>query len=337
MADPRTKQLSIIDGSGAIAPAGSFITSGPKVDWQKELLPRVVGGRLTIDDGGLSPTISGELFNKTEVFYVPYVGTSISLYDGSEWIMHDFFPYLSKSINSLDFYGDPIDPGTSYDVYIALQNGLPTLELEPWTSVGINADTRTVSPVYFQGVLVKGNDDTRRYVGMIRTTSTTAGGMLEDSYDHLFVWNALNQVNRVAIKSETTNDLTFTANQFGVDWHLIPGSTLGFIEFINGVETKCRCDATAGAKTTGGRRNGVIFGAALDGGGGGGGGSRDLPYGGSFAAMWSWIDDYRAANYHRFKLSISSTVFDNSIVWAPDGPDSGPNIARPGMTVVIAG
>ena len=50
MADPRTKQLSTIDGSGAISPDGSFITSGLKVDWQKELLPRVAGGRLTIDN-----------------------------------------------------------------------------------------------------------------------------------------------------------------------------------------------------------------------------------------------------------------------------------------------
>ena len=336
MSDPRTKQLSIIDGSGATPPSGSFITSGPKVDWQKELMPRVVGGRLTIDDIGLSPAITGELFNKTEIFYVPYNGTSISLYDGSEWIMHDFFPNISKSISSLDFYENPIDPDTSYDVYIALQNGLPTLELEPWASIGINADTRAISPVYFQGVLVREDDNTRRYVGMIRTTSATAGGMLEDSYSHLFVWNALNQINRIAMQSETALDLTFTVTSFGVDWNSASGSTLGDTEFINGVDTKCRCDAIAGVKTTGGRRNVAGFWVDLDGTSGWSEG-RDLPYAGSFSAMWSYIDDYREANYHRFKLKLNAAIFDNSLVFAPDGPDSGPNIARPGMTVVITG
>jgi hypothetical protein len=116
MSDPRAKQFSTIDESESNAAAGSFISSGPKIDWQKELIPRTAGGRLTIDNVSKSPTNTGELFNKTEVFYVPYVGTSISLYDGSEWILHDFFPFLSKSVNDLDFYGNPIDTDTSYDV-----------------------------------------------------------------------------------------------------------------------------------------------------------------------------------------------------------------------------
>ena len=279
-----------------------------------------------------------ELFNKTEVFYVPYVGTSFSLYDGSEWILHDFFPFISKSVNDLDFYGDPIDAETSYDVYAALHNGLPILEFEPWTSIGINSDTRTVDPVYFEGVLVKGNDSTRRYLGMVRTTAATAIEF-EDSNTHLFVWNALNQVDRVANLSETAvGGITHTST-YSSDWHLATGSQLGFTEFINGIHVKVRCDAVAGGKSTGGRNNEVAIIVRLDNVTTGISVGEDLPYAGNSTPMWSCSDYYIAPNYHNFKIVMAAfgNPMTNSIIFGATGPDSGPDIARSGMSVVITG
>jgi hypothetical protein len=175
---------------------------------------------------------------------------------------------------------------------------------------------------------------------MVRTTATTAVEF-EDSNTHLFVWNALNQVSRVAQLIETTvGGITHSA-AFTADWHTAAGSQLGFTEFINGMNTKVRCDAVAGGKTTGGRNNWAYITVRLDDDAGPDGifaGAR-LPYAGNSTPMWSFDDRYIDPNYHNFKIRVTAggNPMTNSVVYGATGPDSGPDIARSGMSVVISG
>jgi len=46
------------------------------------------GGRLTLTSG--TPVTTSDVTAATSVYYTPYVGNKISLYNGWEWIFHEF-------------------------------------------------------------------------------------------------------------------------------------------------------------------------------------------------------------------------------------------------------
>jgi hypothetical protein len=119
---------------------------------------------------------------KTTLYFTPYNGNSISLYDGSEW---DLFSFSELSL-SLSGY----TANTNYDIFIYDNSGTLTLESTAWT----NNTTRATSLTTQDGIYVKSGATTRRYLGTIRITGTT--GQCEDSGSRRLVWNLYNQVTK---------------------------------------------------------------------------------------------------------------------------------------------
>lgn len=113
------------------------------------------------------------------LYYTPYKGNQIWLYGGS-WVGFDLTE-LSIPLGTLV-------SATNYDVFIYDSGGL-TSELVAWSS----ATARATELVLQDGVYVQNGDTSRRYVGTIRTTSTTTG---EDSSLKRFTWNMDNRLAR---------------------------------------------------------------------------------------------------------------------------------------------
>ena len=149
-------------------------------------LTNIVDGRLTLETG--VPVSTTDQTAKTTLYFTPYVGNQITLYDGSSaWETIDFTE-VSLSLSGYT-------AGSVYDIWGYNDGGTLTLESTIWT----NTTTRATALTRQDGVLVKTGATTRRYLGTICTTSTT--GQCEDSVTKRYVWNLYNPVTRNLFKS----------------------------------------------------------------------------------------------------------------------------------------
>lgn len=137
-------------------------------------------GRLTLESGVAVSTTDQTA--KTTVYFTPYRGTNISVYDGSDW---NIFTFSELSLSISSYTAD-----TNFDIFIYDNSGTLTLESVAWT----DDTTRATALTTQDGVYVKSGATTRRYLGTIRTTSST--GQCEDSEDRRFVWSYYNQVKK---------------------------------------------------------------------------------------------------------------------------------------------
>jgi len=118
----------------------------------------------------------------TFITAIPYKGTKIALYNGTQWILSTLSSPVSGAI--------PATTNTNYDVYAFDSSGTVQLNAVAWAS-----DTaRTFALTTQDGVLVNPTNSLQRYLGTFRTT--TVAGQTEDSRTKRFVWNYYNRVRR---------------------------------------------------------------------------------------------------------------------------------------------
>lgn len=166
-------------------------------------------GRLTLTSG--IPVTTSDVTAATTIYYTPYIGNSISLYDGAVWNIRTF-TQLSIAV--------PGTTNTMYDVFCYDNSGTPTLELQAWT----NDTTRATGIARQDGVLVKSGALTRRYLGSFGTG--TVSGQTEDSISKRWLYNYYNrEIRPLAVLgagtwSYATNALRqangSAANQLGI-------------------------------------------------------------------------------------------------------------------------
>ncbi|MCX6107969.1 MAG: hypothetical protein NTY08_19235 [Proteobacteria bacterium] len=135
----------------------------------------------------------------TTVYYTPFNGNRVALYDGTaNWNIVAF----SEQTLSLG----TLTAGANYDVFAYNSAGTVSLVLgAAWT----NNTTRSTALALQDGVWVQSGTTTRRYLGTIRTTSTTT---TEDSNVKRFVWNANNRVPRTQMQTDTTTNWANAGN-----------------------------------------------------------------------------------------------------------------------------
>ena len=142
------------------------------------VLNNIVNGRITLSTG--VPVTTSDVTAATTIYFTPYQGNNISLYDGSAIWNVISFTELSIAV--------PATTATMYDVFCYNNSGAATLEVLAWT----NDTTRATALVLQNGVYVKSGATTRRYLGSFRTTGVS--GQTEDSVANRFVWNYYNRV-----------------------------------------------------------------------------------------------------------------------------------------------
>lgn len=141
-------------------------------------LPQVAQGRLTLGTG--QPLLNTGQAAKTTLYYSPWKGNGISLWDGSRWRDYDFAE-LSLSLAGLT-------ASVNHDIFChdATGSGGLTLTAVAWT----NDTTRSAAVGFQNGVPVKGAD-ARLLLGTIRTSAT---GQTETSRAKQFVNNVYNRI-----------------------------------------------------------------------------------------------------------------------------------------------
>lgn len=157
-----------------------------------------------------------DIASGSTLYLTPYTSGRTSVYNGSQWVPFSTNE-ISKTLSNLT-------TNSNYDVFLYLDNGTPTLELSnAWT----NNQTRSQALTRQNGVLVKSADVTRRYVGTIRTVSTSTTA---DTKSRRFVWNFYNQVTRPMNVTEATNTWTYS----GITYRVANGQTANSFEFVTG-------------------------------------------------------------------------------------------------------
>jgi hypothetical protein len=148
----------------------------------------VCQGRPTLSSG--VPVTTSDVTAATNVYYTPFRGNRVGLYDGSNWAVLAFSE-ITIAV--------PATTDTNYDVFLYNNGGTVTAETVAWT----NATTRATAHVLQDGILSKSGDTTRRYVFTFRTTGVS--GQCEDSEAKRFVWSYYNRLERRLYVNDGTN------------------------------------------------------------------------------------------------------------------------------------
>lgn len=175
----------------------------------------VCEGRLTLTSG--TPITTSDVTAATTVYFTPYKGNRIGVYNGTFWILKTFTE-LSLSLAGLA-------ASTPHDIFVYDNAGTLTLEALAWT----NDTTRATALTTQNGVYVKSGATTRRYLGTIRTTGTI--GQTEDSLLNRLVWNMHNRAPRDIKIVDTTDSWTYT----GTSWRSLNNSTSNRATFVRGL------------------------------------------------------------------------------------------------------
>lgn len=155
-------------------------------------------GRLTLTDG--VPVPVADVTSAGVLYFTPYRGNLISLFDGSTW---NLFQFTQRSLTLT------LTAGSVYDVFIYDNNGTPTLETLVWA----NATTRATALVYLDGVPCKSGALTRRYLGTIYASGTNMTADAEGGSGvsaKRYVWNYNNRVERAMFGAESAASWTYS-------------------------------------------------------------------------------------------------------------------------------
>jgi hypothetical protein len=183
-------------------PSGTPVSN--KLTFQRAggLLARgVCQGRLTTESG--VPISSTDRTAQGTIYFTPYIGNLIALYDGTRWKLYTFTERsLALTVTS----------GNNYDVFLYDNAGTLTLELSAaWTNDTTRADALALQ----DGISVKSGATTHRWIGTIRAsgsnvTEDSAGGSSSNVGGKRFVWNAYNRLPRHLAVIDTTDSWTYT-------------------------------------------------------------------------------------------------------------------------------
>jgi hypothetical protein len=170
--------------------------------------------RLTLTTG--TPVTTSDVIGVGTIYFSPYKGNRIALYDGSNWHMRTS---AEMSIAVAAGVG-----GTVYDVFCYDNSGTPTLELLAWASQTARATALTTQ----DGVLVKSGATTRRYVGTVVNAgvSTTT-----DSVTRRYVWNYYNRILRPMRVVEATDSWAYSTPAY----RAANSSASNILDFVVGV------------------------------------------------------------------------------------------------------
>ena len=149
-------------------------------------------GRLTVENNNPVPT--GTTSGATTLYYTPFGGDRIALYDGTDWSVVNF------TQKSLSLSG--ISSGTPYDIYGFATGSSVGLESVAWSST----TARATALAFQNGIYVKSGDATRRYLGTIFASNDS---QTNDTESNRFVYNYYNRVSRRLYISEEGSAHTY--------------------------------------------------------------------------------------------------------------------------------
>ena len=196
-------------------------------------------GRLSYSNTDPLGSISAGWAPFQTIYYTPYRGDFIPLWDGTYWVPRTFSA-ITITISALL-------PNRAYDVFIYWDTATSTVQAETvaWnagTAYGpatvsptLYATTRATALVYQNGNLVKSGDATRRYVGSFHTMNNAAGAVTTaDQPDKRLLFNYYRQTRKNLSIDGANGGFSPTAIN---TWQPMGGATLALpIMYMNGFD-----------------------------------------------------------------------------------------------------
>lgn len=185
-------------------------------------LPQAAMGRLTLSSA--TPVMVSDVSASTSIYYTPYFGDKIALYDGTNWA-NSTFTELTNTTTDNTKNPAAVANNSNYDLFVWSDSGTLRLGRGPaWTSDtarGTGAGTTELERV--NGVLVNkiaitnGPSAQRgRYVGTVRSNGTATIDYIissaQDVAQFIGVWNMYNRVLVAATAKEGTNSWTYASS-----------------------------------------------------------------------------------------------------------------------------
>lgn len=181
------------------------------------------GGRLTLTTG--TPVLTSSTTGGTTIYYTPYVGNTIQLYDGTVWVTYTFSE-LSQALTDSTKSPAAATTNTNYDMFVWVDSGTLRCTRGPaWSSDTARAtDIERVNGVYVNAGTITNGPAAQRgtYVGTIRTNGTSTVDMMVGAptaaaggtANLLGVWNMYNRVQVGTVCRDSTNSWNYTLAAF---------------------------------------------------------------------------------------------------------------------------
>jgi len=215
-------------------------------------------GRLTLTSA--TPITTGDVTGATTVYFTPYKGNVIALYDGTDWVPA-VFSELSQATTDSTKSPAAVANSSNYDVFVWNDAGTLRATRGPaWTSDtarGTGAGTTELEVLegrYVNKVAITNGPAARRglYVGTVRSDGSA---QINDSLLLRHIWNNYNRVCRPMRAIDATNSWTYTT----ASYRQANASTANQLDYLAGLSEDCvsaRVDAYAA-------NTGVINSAAM--------------------------------------------------------------------------
>lgn len=195
---------------------------GSAFSQQQYVVAKPPTGRLTLTSG--TPVMTAEAAAQTNIYYTPYVGAMVPVYDGTGWRERTFSELTLALAASANWAS-----GSNYDLFIVDDGGTLRLLTGPaWT----NDTTRSTAISRLNGLWVNDASMTGRYaasstmtvgqyrglyVGTVRmsadgtTTWELGGDASGGDVIRWFLWNCYNRVSVAARTGDTVASWTYAS------------------------------------------------------------------------------------------------------------------------------
>lgn len=177
------------------------IVTNPNLNIQNEIAS-ISQGRLTLTSN--TPVLTVSTTGATTLYYTPYTGSQISIWDGSKWSLRTF------TQRSLSLSG--LTANTNFDVFIYDNAGTLTLEAVAWSNSGAGTSARASALSWLNGVRVK-DSDKRKYLGSFRTTATIGQTEFVNNNlpSSLLIKNEFNRIPIALFQNEGATSHSYTS------------------------------------------------------------------------------------------------------------------------------
>jgi hypothetical protein len=217
--------------------------------WQRVainlLMNDIPDGRITLTSG--TPVLSATTTGAATVYYTPYCGNNVPIYDGTNWTLSTFSELSNVLANSSTGSAGPAAGAASknYDLFVWNNAGTMTLTRGgAWNSDTARSSATENDLERISGILMNKNTitngpaaDRGTYVGTIRTDSGAAqvsynlGGIASGgTAGNVGLWNMYNRVPFSCFSGDSTDSWTYATTT----WRATDGSSTFRTSFIVG-------------------------------------------------------------------------------------------------------
>jgi hypothetical protein len=279
-------------------------------------------GRLTLTSG--TPVTTSDVTAAGTIYFTPFRGNRIALYDGTQWILRTFAE-VSIAV--------PAALSQMYDIWVYDNAGTVTMEVLAWASDTARATALTTQ----DGIYSKTGALTRRYLGSFR--STGVANQTEDSSAKRYLWNYYNRVRRFLLRQESTATWTYTTATI----RQANAAAANQVDLVVGVAEALLDLSLRAVATDTGTTKSVAVGigedstsafSALQVGGAGQIAAAGVANGPSLSAR---LDKYPAIGRHVYSWNEWSTATGTTTWYGAPGAASGPSNSPNGLSGWIEG